>query len=78
MGENWETGLGYKLALGVAVATILISLLDMLHAPIFMRETASTKAQVLGQDVVNLLFGVPATLYTVNLSRKGSLKARTA
>jgi len=44
MGENWETGLGYKLARGVAVATILISLLDMLHAPIFKRETASTKA----------------------------------
>jgi len=33
MGENWETGLGYKLALGVAAATVLISLLDMLHAP---------------------------------------------
>ena len=29
MGENWETGLGYKLALGVAVATTLISLLEM-------------------------------------------------
>ena len=78
MGENWENGLGYKLALGVAVATTLISLLDMFYAPIFMRETASTKAQVLGQDVVNLLLGVPATLYTVHVSRKGSLKSRTA
>jgi hypothetical protein len=67
MDENWETGLGYKLALGVAVATILISLLDMLHAPIFMRETASIKAQVLGQDVVNLVLGVPATLYMLHL-----------
>ena len=78
MGENWEIGLGYKLALGVAVATTLISLLDMLHAPIFMKETASIKAQVLGQDVVNLVLGVPATLYTAHLSRKGSLKSRTA
>ena len=78
MGENWETGLGNKLALGVAAATVLISLLDMLHAPIFIRETESIKAQVLGQDVVNLVLGVPATLYTLHLSRKGSLKARTA
>ena len=78
MDEDWETGLGYKLALGVAVVTVLISLLDLVHAPIFMRETASVKAQVLGQDVVNLVLGVPATLYTLQLSRKGSLKARTA
>jgi hypothetical protein len=78
MDEDWETGLGYKLALGIVVATMLISMLDLFHAPIFMRETASTKAQVLGQDVVNLVLGVPATLYALQLSRKGSLKARTA
>jgi len=78
MDEYWETGLGYKLALGVVAATVLISMLDLLHAPIFMRETASIKAQVLGQDIVNLVLGVPATLYALQLSRKGSLKARTA
>ena len=78
MDEDWETRLGYKLALGVAAVTLLISLLDLLHAPIFMRETASTKAQVLGQDIVNLVLGVPATLYTLQLARKGYLKARTA
>ena len=78
MDEDWETGLGYRLALGVAAATVLISLLDMLHAPIFVRETASVKAQVLGQDAVNLVIGVPATLGAVHLSRRGSLKARTA
>jgi len=78
MDENWETKLGYKLALGVVAVTVFISLLDLLHAPIFMRETASTKAQVLGQDIVNLVLGVPAMLYALQLSRKGSLKARTA
>ena len=75
---NWKTKLGYKLAIGVAVITVLISLLDIFHAPIFIRETASTKAQVIGQDIVNILIGVPATLYALNLSKKGSLKARTA
>ncbi|MFC1804110.1 hypothetical protein ACFL0D_09140 [Thermoproteota archaeon] len=74
---EWKTELGYKLAIGVAVITILISLLDIFHAPIFIRETASTKAQVIGQDIVNLVIGVPATFYSLNLSKKGSLKART-
>ena len=46
---DWKTELGYKLAIGVAVITVLISLLDIFHAPIFIRETASTKAQVIGQ-----------------------------
>jgi hypothetical protein len=78
MKDNWKTELGYKLAVGVAVVSILISLLDMFHVPIFIRETASTKAQVLGQDIVNLIFGVPAILYSLHLSKKGSLKARTA
>jgi hypothetical protein len=78
MKDNWKTELGYKLSTGVAVITILISLLDIFHAPIFIRETTSTKAQVIGQDIVNLLIGVPATLYALYLSKKGSLKARTA
>ena len=78
MENDWKKGLGYWLATGVAVITIMISLLDIFHAPIFIRETASTKAQVIGQDIVNLLIGVPATLYALFLSKKGSLKARTA
>jgi len=78
MNDNWKTELGYKFATGVAVITVLISLLDIFHAPIFLRETASTRAQVIGQDIVNLFIGVPATLYAIYLSKKESLKARTA
>jgi len=78
MKENWKTELGYKLATGVAFIAILISLLDIFHVPIFIRETASTKAQVIRQDIVNLIIAAPVTLYALHLSRKGSLKARTA
>lgn len=76
MKEDWKTGLGHSLAAGVAIITIMISLLDILHAPIFMRETALIKAQVYGQDLVNLLVGVPATVYALHLSRRGSIKAQ--
>lgn len=78
MNKNWKRDLGYKLATGVVVITVLISLLDILYAPIFISETVSTKAQVIGQDIVNLVIGVPATIYALHLSKRGSLKARTA
>lgn len=78
MEQNWKTKLGYNLALGVAVVTILVSILDIYHDPIFARETLSIKAQVIGQEIINLVIAVPAILYTLNLSKKGSLKARTA
>ena len=78
MNDDWKSELGYKLSIGVVIIAVLIALLDVFHAPIFLRETTSIKAQVLGQELVNLLLAVPATLYALYLSKKGSLKARTA
>ena len=78
MKENWKTELGYKLTQVIVALSIIITLVDLFHAPIFVRETASTKAQVIGQDLVNLIISAPATLYALHLSRKGSFKARTA
>ncbi len=78
MEENWKTNIGHNLALGIALLSIIISLVDFYHAPIFIRETASIRAQVLGQDIVNLVISAPATLYALYLSKKGSYKARTA
>lgn len=78
MEEDWKIKLGHNLALGVAIVTILTSLLNIYYAPIFIRETVSTKAQVIGQDIVNLLIAVPAILITLTQAKKGSLKAQTA
>ena len=78
MNDDWKAELGNTLSLGVVIMAVLIALLDFFHAPIFLRETMSIKAQVLGQEMVNLFLAVPATLYALRLSKKGSLKARTA
>jgi len=76
-GKDWKTDLSYRLSMGVAAITFIVSLMDLLYPPIFLNETASIKAQVIGQDVVNLLLGVPALLVAMNASRGGSMKART-
>lgn len=75
--QDWRTSLAYRLSLGVAAVTILVSLLDLFYAPIFTDMSASLKAQALGQDVVNLVLGVPALLMALNRARRGSLKAKT-
>lgn len=77
MEKDWKTDLSYKLSIALAALTIIISLMDLLYPPIFFNETPSTKAQVIGQDIVNLLLGVPALLLAMDRSRKGSQKART-
>lgn len=77
MKENWQTETGHKLAQATTALALIIALVDIYHAPIFIRETVSIMAQVIGQDIVNLSVSVPATLYTLKLSRNGSLKART-
>ena len=77
MKGDWKTDLSYKLSLGVVAMTILVSLMDLLYAPIFIKETASARAQVIGQDLVNLFLGVPALYLSMSRSRRGSLKART-
>lgn len=74
--KDWKTGLSYKLSLGVVILTIAISLIDLLYPPIFLKETTSAKAQVIGQDLVNLILGVPALLYSMSYARRGSIKAR--
>jgi hypothetical protein len=76
-GKDWKTGLSYKLSLGVAVITIIVSLMNLLYAPILLKETASARAQVIGQDLVNLILGVPVLYLSMNHSERGSLKART-
>jgi hypothetical protein len=75
--KDWKTGLSYKLSIGVAVITIIVSLMDLLYAPIFLKETASARTQVIGQDLVNLVLGVPALYLSMSRSQRGSLKART-
>lgn len=77
MESKWKTELGYNLALAVAIVTALVAILDFYHAPIFARETLSIKAQVIGQEIINLFIAVPAILYTLKLSKNDSLKART-
>jgi hypothetical protein len=76
METDWKTELSYKLSVGLLILTIVISLVDLLYPPIFVNETISSKAQVIGQDLVNLLFGVPALDISMRKARKGNLKAR--
>ena len=59
------------------VLTILVSLLDLLYDPIFVNETLSAKAQVIGQDLVNLVLAAPALFIALRSTKKGSLKAHT-
>lgn len=75
--KDWRTDLAYGLSIGVAAVTLVVSLMDLLYAPIFVKETASTKAQVIGQDLVNLVLGIPALLLSISYSKRGSQKART-
>jgi hypothetical protein len=75
--KDWKTDLSYKLSIGIAALILIISLIDLLYPPIFLKETASTKAQVIGQDIVNLFLGIPALILSMSLSKRGSLKART-
>ncbi|UCD44526.1 MAG: hypothetical protein JSV27_10450 [Candidatus Bathyarchaeota archaeon] len=74
--KDWRTALSYKLSLGVVALTLIVSLIDLLHPPIFLKETASAKAQVIGQDLVNLALGIPALIASMDRSRRGSYKAR--
>jgi hypothetical protein len=56
---------------------LIISLIDLLYPPIFLNETASAKAQVIGQDLINIILGIPALIIAMNRSKRGSYKART-
>lgn len=78
MNENWQTRTGHKLVQTTAILALLIAIVDILYEPIFSRETTSIMAQVIGQDIVNLAISVPATLYLLYHTKKGSMKARTA
>ena len=75
--QDWKTGLAEKLSLLTVLLTVLVSLLDLLYAPIFANESLSAKAQVIGQDLVNLLLAAPLLWVSLNQSKKGSFKART-
>ena len=75
--KDWKTGLAYRLSLLVAALTVIISLMDLLYAPIFANETVSARAQVIGQDIVNLILAVPALLLSLRHMKKGSMKSRT-
>ena len=74
---DWKTSLWEKLALSTVALTIIISIMDLIYAPIFTNETVSAKAQVIGQDIVNLVLAVPILLYSLRLAKKNSFKART-
>ena len=74
---DWKTSLWEKLALSTVALTIIISIMDLIYAPIFANETVSAKAQVIGQDIVNLVLAAPLLLYSLRLAKKGSFKART-
>jgi hypothetical protein len=56
--------LAYKLSIGVAVMTVVVSLLDLLDAPIFLNKTASIKAQVIGQDAFFVIGAAVIGAYT--------------
>lgn len=73
---HWKTGLAYKLSVGAIILTLIVSLLDLFYPPIFLKETVSAKAQVIGQDLVNLLLGAPALALSMYYTMHGSVKAR--
>ncbi|MBD3207392.1 hypothetical protein GF319_13755 [Candidatus Bathyarchaeota archaeon] len=50
--------------------------MDLFYSPIFSKETLSSQAQVVGQDLVNLFLGVPALAISLIYSKKGSIKSR--
>jgi hypothetical protein len=55
---------------------LLVSLLDLFYPPIFYNETLSSKAQVIGQDIVNIILAAPALALSLHYSREGSVKSR--
>lgn len=75
--QDWKTSLAQRLSLFTVLVTVLVSLLDLLYAPIFANESLSAKAQVIGQDLVNLLLAAPLLWVSLNQFKKGSFKART-
>jgi len=75
--QDWKTSLWEKLTITTVALTIIISLVDLFYAPIFAGETASAKAQVIGQDLVNLVLAAPILFYSLKLAKKGCFKART-
>jgi hypothetical protein len=74
--EDWKTRVAYNLSLGLLVLTVITSLLNLFYTPIFYKETLSSQAQVVGQDLVNLFLGVPALALSMYYSKKGSIKAK--
>jgi len=73
---EWKTELSYRLSSVLILLTLAVSLIDLFYPPIFFKETLSSKAQVVGQDLVNLFLGVPVLVLSLYFSRKGSIKAR--
>ena len=53
---EWKTELSYRLSSVLILLTLAVSLIDLFYPPIFFKETLSSKAQVVGQDLVNLFF----------------------
>ena len=66
--QDWKTSLAEKLSLLTVLLTVIVSLLDLLYAPIFTNESLSAKAQVIGQDLVNLLLAAPLLWVSLNQS----------
>jgi hypothetical protein len=73
---DWKTDLSYKLSYVLVIFTLLVSLLDLFYPPIFYNETLASKAQVIGQDVVNIILAAPALALSLYYSREGSVKSR--
>jgi len=74
--EDWKTQIVHKLSVVLLFLTVITSLLDLFYPPIFYHETLSSQAQVMGQDLINLLLGVPALALSLYYSKKGSIKSR--
>jgi hypothetical protein len=74
--EDWKTQIVHKLSVVLLFLTVITSLLDLFYPPIFSKETLSSQAQVMGQDLINLFLGVPALALSLYYSKKGSIKSR--
>ena len=74
--EDWKNQIVHRLSILLLILTVITSLLDLFYPPIFHKETLSSQAQVMGQDLVNLFLGVPALALSLIYSKKGSIKAR--